>query len=130
MGTGIPRLPGGGSDVFSWFPFIGNVVTGGGAALLLSPAWFFWRACTTCYAVTDRRAIVVRRGLLGGTSCESYGPPALQQMFRRQWAARRGDLIFDERTVGSGEHRRTIRHGFLSVDRVAEVENLIRRELL
>lgn len=117
------------------FPLIGCAIIAVGGLLLLSPVWFYWQARRTVYAVTAQRAMVVRRGVLGAASCESYGPEKLGQMFRRQWSARRGDLVFEEMVLpigarGAPDGVRRIRRGFLSLDGVAEVEDLIRRELL
>jgi hypothetical protein len=123
-------LPAETSPVFGWFPMIGVVIASAGGLLMLAPLWLAWRAGRTCYAVTNRRAIVLRRGPLGGGSVESYGGPELNRMTRRQLFGRRGDLIFEEQLISNAQGVCRRRRGFLFVDGAAEVEDLIRRTLL
>jgi hypothetical protein len=102
---------------------------------------FRWRSAKgTCYALTNRRALVYKEGLFGPTR-ESYSPVEVAQMRRCDaWVFEEGgDLIF--RTVQvlttsfnqrTGSHRsvKTTHYGFLAIADVKEVERLVRETLI
>jgi hypothetical protein len=117
---------------------------------LFNPATYYH----ACYVVTNRRAMLFERGVLGvepgnfnfaGTRCKSYLPHDLLALERRKNAqvAGAGDLIFEyifavgkgagsypgtDGTVTSGPQR--IARGFYYLDQAEEVEQLIRTTLL
>jgi hypothetical protein len=99
-----------------------------------------WRAARrTCYALTNRRALVYKEGLFGPTR-ESYSPLEVAALKRSDsWAVRgSGDLIFrtvqvvsTSRTRGvSRSSVKTTHYGFLAVAPVGEVERLVRETLI
>jgi len=94
----------------------------------------------TCYALTNRRALVYKQGLFGPTR-ESYTPLEVAGMRRSDsWLFRgSGDLVF--RTVyvvkssgvstGVGQRSvKTTHYGFLALPQVREVEKLVRETLI
>jgi hypothetical protein len=116
-----------------------------GLMLLLSPLWIYVsrrrRRARTCYALTDRRALVWEPGG-GGTKLHNYDLDKLRSLKRVERGAGTGDLVFEEYlftyqvTVhGQGGHSHqetrvgTGQRGFLDVARVREVEKLIRQQL-
>jgi hypothetical protein len=99
-----------------------------------------WRtARRTCYALTNRRALVYKEGLFGPTR-ESYSTLEVSAMRRSDsWlAAGSGDLIFQtvqvvstSRTRGvSSTSVKTTHYGFLAVAQIGEVEKLVRETLI
>jgi len=102
-----------------------------GGILLLAPLAFTVHAAGTCYAVTNRRAMILIRYPLAGTSVASYSSAQLGGMTRRQFSSRRGDLVFEEEVIRFRRYtRRPRRRGFLAVDNPAAIEDLIRRTLV
>jgi hypothetical protein len=106
-----------------------------GIFFLFSPVWLRKQARRTVYALTDRRAVVWAAGWFGTQTVYSYGPGSLQRMLRTERADGAGDLVFEEFvTYGTDSHgartATTNRRGFLAVDRVRELEDLVRRTLL
>ena len=126
-----------------FFPIFGLIFVVVGAGLVTSPFWMMRRARNTCYALTDRRAIVWEAGWFGTVRVFSYTPNALGKMYRQERGDGSGDLVFEEvvsvgsnyvshgaRGGGSWQTRTTITpRGFLAIPRVREVEDLIRRTL-
>jgi hypothetical protein len=92
--------------------------------LLGSPLWFYRKGQRTCYALTDRRAIVVQP-VSFRIEMRSYTPDGLLSISRRERRDGAGDLIFAE--VRTEDQVR--REGFLAIDRVREVEDLLRKTL-
>jgi hypothetical protein len=120
---GISKVKGGSFP--SWFPILwGGMFVVVGAALLLSPAWAFWRATRTVYAVTDLRAILIvatwRRTIY------SFVGQHLVDIHRVEDDAGRGDIVF-HREARSGNRRDSYYDvGFLGIERVREVEDSLR----
>jgi hypothetical protein len=114
------------------FPLFGVPFVLIGLGMLSAPYWLGRSAKRTCYAVTDRRAILWRVGWSGAVEVRSYGPNELTRIRRIEYPDGVGDLVFEELiTVGrDGDRTGTTRHGFLAIDGVREVEELIRRALL
>jgi hypothetical protein len=117
------------------FPMFGLPFIVIGLGLLTSPYWHYRRALRTCYALTDRRAIVWEAGNFGSVTVRSYEPGALTAMERVEYADGSGDLVFEEvRRVWTGSKGRrrtsTERRGFLAVDDVRTIETLVRKALL
>jgi hypothetical protein len=112
----------------------------GGACCVGVPFYRWKMAQGSCYALTNRRALVYRQGLFGPTR-ESYSPTEVAQMRRSDsWVfPGGGDLIFctvvivtTSHSPRTGSSRSVSRkhYGFLSVARVQEVEKLVRQTLI
>jgi hypothetical protein len=120
---------------FSCFPLFGVPFVLIGFAMLGSPVWAYRRARRTCYAVTDQRAVVWSAGWLGSVEVRSFRPADLGSMTRREYADGSGDLIFEEfvttsRDGDGGVHSHRLERGFIGIDNVREVEEVVRRALL
>src|SRR5262249_34904107 len=96
----------------------------------------------TCYALTNRRAVVWEAGWFGTVRVYSYTASALGKMQRRERADGSGDLVFEEivsvgsQYVSQGQHgghwqtsTSVTARGFLAIERVRDMEDLIRRTL-
>jgi hypothetical protein len=104
-----------------------------GLWLLTYPYWRWREAERTCYALTDRRAIVWQAGMFGAVTVRSYGPEALGRIHRTEYADGCGDVVFEQVTSQHGDSEdppTETRQGFLAIPNVREVEELIRRVLL
>jgi hypothetical protein len=140
-----------GGEVFG-FVFAGALAVIGGAFLIptfVSPA----TTCRFCYAVTNRRALLVEISLWQrGAVARSYLPQQLLGLERRDHAtvpgagdlifeyefiipgntfnARTGSLIQPTTTGGVSNAPQRVPRGFLWIDQVREVEDLVRTTLL
>ena len=117
------------------FPLFGLPFVLIGLGMLSSPYWLKKRAGRTFYAVTDQRAILWEASWLGSTEVRAYDGEKLDRMRRVEYPGGEGDLIFEEFiTYGrnSDGHRTSNikRHGFMAIDGVREVDELIRQALL
>ena len=102
-----------------------------GLLLLSSPIWAARNTSRTRYAITDRRVILCEAQIFSGLEIRSYPPDALRFIVRNQRGDGSGDLIFEEiRTRNNDGNRRVIRRGFMAIDDVRGVENLLRATLL
>jgi hypothetical protein len=124
----------GGGGLFACFPLFGLPFVVVGLGLLTSPFWLRQQAKRTCYALSDRRAIIWNAGWFGSVEVRSYGPGQLTRIRRVEYPDGCGDLIFEELiTFGSDSdgHRttNTRRYGFMAIPRVHEVEELLRKAL-
>lgn len=135
-GFGGPNgAPGGFGLIFSCFPLFGVPFVLVGLGMLTSPFWLRRLARRTCYALTDRRAIVWQARWFGGVEVRSYGPQDLTRLRRVEHADGSGDLVFEEIvTFGHDRHGHrtsgTRQYGFLAIDGVRQVEELLRKALL
>jgi hypothetical protein len=142
---------GGGNRVFGCI--FGGVLTGIGLLCLL-PGKSMAKSFPSCYAVTNRRAMLVEMSAfaLGGPAVQSYQPQQLLGMERRDHESvpGAGDLIFEQvfALAGNNINQKTggflqqgpgvglsnapqrVARGFLSLDHVGEVEDLIRTTML
>lgn len=121
--------------LFSCFPLFGLPFVAIGLGMLSSPYWLRRQARRTCYALTDRRAILRQAGVFGSVDTRSYEPAALGRIHRREYAGGCGDLVFEEvvsfgRDSDGDRTTNTTRYGFLAIEEVREVENLLRTALL
>lgn len=116
------------------FPLFGVPFVLVGLAMLSSPFWAGRKAKRTCYALTDRRAILFEAGMFRSVEIRSYRPAELAKMFRREKADGSGDLVFEEqiqvRVVNNNRTVRTQDRGYLGIDNVREIEGLVRKALL
>jgi hypothetical protein len=126
--------PGGFGAFFTCFPLFGVPFVLIGLGMLSSPYWMYRRARRTCYALTNQRALVWAAGWFSGIEIRSFRPSALGKMARREFSDGSGDLIFEEffsvsrNSDGDMRSQRTER-GFLGIENVREVEELVRKTL-
>jgi hypothetical protein len=114
-----------------WFALFGVPFVVIGLGMLTAPLGVWRKARQTCYALTDRRAIVWEPGLFGSVRVRSFGPEHLGALSRVERPDGSGDLIFEEFwTRHRRSHHTVQRSGFLAIDRVREVEEMIRKTLL
>lgn len=96
-------------------------------AVIATPFWAGHKASRTCYALTDRRAITFEPELWHGLRVRSDLPDNLRDFWRTERGDGSGDLIFKEIKGYSSEgFPNIIRRGFLAIDDVRAVEDLIR----
>jgi hypothetical protein len=111
-----------------------------GAVCLVVPFYRWKMAQGTWYALTNRRALVNKKGLFGPTR-ESYSPAEVAAMRRSDsWIYKGGgDLIFRSVTVVTRSYNtrgrsstsvRTTHYGFLALANVKPVEKLVRETLI
>jgi hypothetical protein len=85
----------------------------------------------TLYALTDRRAITWVPEYPAKVAVKSFYPPDLRSVYRKESPDGSGDLILEEATTpGPKGVPATVAKGFLGIDRVREVEQLVRDTLL
>jgi hypothetical protein len=105
-----------------------------GIGLIASPVWLRRRARNTLYVLTDRRAIVWEPGWFGAIAVRSYTAAGLGRMSRIECSDGSGDLVFEEvltiSSTSEGTHSHTTRRGFLCIDKVREIEDMVRQTLL
>jgi hypothetical protein len=123
------------AGLFMCFPLFGLPFVLIGLAMFASPWWAARKARRTCYAITNRRAIIWDAGWWGRMEVRSYEPSGLGRIVRTEYADGCGDLVFEEivsygRDSDGDRTSRTIRHGFLAIENVREVEDLLRKTLL
>lgn len=122
----------GGFPLFGLFmPCFGLPFLLAGLAIMFSPLWLKRMGRKTCYAVTNKRAFIVQPHWFGGINVRSFDDAALSEMRRTEFDDGSGDLIFEEYyTYGRKGHRQHHEIGFFGIDRVRDVEQLIRRVIL
>lgn len=113
-----------------FFPLFGVPFILIGLAMFSAPYWAARRLKRTMYAITDRRAIILAPGWSGSRKVRSFTPAALASIERTERSDGSGDLIFEEYTQRRGSSTHTIRHGFISVPRVRDVEDVLRKTLV
>lgn len=122
-GFKVPDFSEGG---FAFFPLFGLPFLFVGLGMLASPLWKMRSAKRTIYVLTDKRAILFTGGLK--THIRSFSPDQLQDLTRKQHADGSGDIVFKKEISNYQQHNnmpvKTI--GFLGIDKVKEVEELIR----
>jgi hypothetical protein len=134
QGTGTLPAPTKGSGTLPVLLLVGSLCFMG------VPLYRWKMAQRSCYALTNRRALVFRQGLFG-PSRESYSPAEVAQMRRGDsWLFEAGgDVIFRTVTVVRTSYNRrggastsvtTTHYGFLAIARVREVEKLVRETLI
>jgi hypothetical protein len=100
-----------------------------GVGLIVSPLWLRAIARKTVYALSDRRAIIWQPSWFGRVTVQSFTAAGLGQMSRTERQDGTGDLVFQVYTTGFGEDAQTVRRGFMGIDRVRDVEQLVRNTL-
>jgi hypothetical protein len=98
-----------------------------GPALMLSPAWYFFEAKRTSYAVTDRRAVIDLIGLLPVRTSVPLGRIALIQARPRGGDTGHVHFLHIDDPGPEVQLIKTIhREGFVAVSDVCRVERLLR----
>ena len=103
---------------------------------MTAPLWMPKRIGRIVYALTDRRAIIWEPGWFSGQyTVRNYTREGLGRMYRTDRADGSGDLVFEEfytQSSNSDGNVSTTRNqrGFLGIDRVREVEELLRLTLM
>ena len=115
---------------FVLFPLFGLPFLLIGLGMLTSPFWMAKRAARTVYVLTDQRAIVVAGKVFGGVTVQSFEPARLTSITRNERPDGTGDLIFEQFTQRQGTGTTTVRRGFMGIDDVRQVEDLIHSTLL
>jgi len=111
--------------------FMGVVLLGAGGTLTVGAVIEDARTRRTCYALTNRRAIVWRPAQgTKGLEVRSFWPADLNTVYRIDRGDGEGDVVFHEVTIVVGAKPQTIRQGFLGVRHVRHVEGLLRQTLL
>jgi hypothetical protein len=107
-----------------------------GGYMMTAPLWMPKRIARVVYALTNRRAIIWEPGWFRGQyTVRNYTREGLGRMYRTDRADGSGDLVFEEfytqssNSDGNVSTRRNQR-GFLGIDRVREVEELLRLTLM
>jgi hypothetical protein len=93
------------------------------AFMLTAPLRARWRAGRTCYVLTDLRAVIIEPRLLTDHSVRTFPPEALALTQCKERPDGSGDLVFRNQKTRFGMPEPV---GFLAVESVREVENLVR----
>ena len=132
--TGIMGLvghtAGGLAGLLVIFPLFGLVFLLVGLGMLTSPLWLRGQRKRTLYALTNQRAIIFAGRLFGGLSVASFEPQRLTAMQRNQQTDGSGDLIFEQYVQRINRGPSTVSVGFMAVENVQHVEELVRNTLL
>ncbi len=106
-----------------------------GGSMATAPIWMPRRIRRITYALTDRRALIFDPNWFGqGYTVRSYQPSMLGRMYRVDRGNEAGDLVFEEYYTTSRDSQgfysaRKQRLDFLAIDRVRDVEELVRLTL-
>ncbi len=114
----------------SFFPLFGLPFLLVGLGMLTSPYWLGRKAVRTVYVVTSQRAIIFTGRVFGGVNIQTFMPDRLTSMTRNERADGSGDLIFEQFQQRAGSGTTTIRRGFMAIEKVHEVEDIILTTLL
>lgn len=129
--SGVPPVVG---TAFSLFALCGLPFLAVGAVMFTMPIWRRVIAGKIIYAITDRRAIAIGPEAWRGTVTRSFAGERIANVVRAERSDGSGDLVFEEfvshSTSSDGTSRQITRRGFIGVDRVAEVERILRQTLL
>lgn len=108
------------------FPLFGVPFVAVGIGMLTSPIWMRKAAERTLYAITDRRALIVRRSVFGRTTVNTFEPSRLTSTEHAHNPDGSGDIIFDSTSwMDSDGDRRHRRIGFIAVPDIRQVIPLI-----
>lgn len=115
------------------------------AIVLFLVLWHRRQAFRTCYALTDRRALVFLPSLVGKLRLENYFPEQLRQArFKRSWlfGPEAGDWVFRQKTTVKAKHftsqgirqpwrdevsREVKSYGFVMLRQALAIEPLLRQ---
>lgn len=117
------------------------VALGAAALAYLAPRGRVRQAARGWYAVTDRRALVFEVPLFGGAgTLTPYEPDVLRRMWvqKSRWLSAGGDVVFRTKVTitttvserSEKTEKSTTHYGFLGVEHVEAVRDLIERVIL
>ncbi len=114
------------SKVAFLFPLFGLPFVLIGIGMLLAPVWLCRQAKKTVYLLTDRRAVIIRGGR--SFSAESFTWDRVRNREFRESSNGSGDIIFERRIISKSSRGQSsqMEVGFLGIDRVREVETLLK----
>lgn len=120
--------------LFSFLPCCGVPFLLMGIWILLSPLRQWRAARRTCYLLTTKRAVICEPGWGKLMLVKNYQRHMLRNLRTVEYPDGSGDLIFEEflsvETETNGiQTSQPVRRGFLDVERVRELEALVRRTL-
>ena len=129
-----------GADALGCFPLFFCLFTipfmAIGGYMLCAPIWMPKRIRRILYALTDRRAILWEPYFFGsGYTVRNYTREGLGRMYRVDKRDGAGDLVFEEyfttstNSNGMSSTQRNQR-GFMAIDRVREIDELVRLTLM
>jgi hypothetical protein len=117
-------------SAMAWaFPLFGVPFILVGVGMLTSPFWGRKAAGKLVYALTDRRAIIFRRGLRNTISVRSFDSTKLTDLTRNERPDGSGDLIFTRDVTQTSDSNFSRDVGFLGVRDVRKVEKITRDSL-
>lgn len=96
-----------------------------GVGFLSSPAFGAMRASRTLYAITDRRAIVVEKGLLAEASIRSFEGVQIRLPRIVLHKNGSGDIVLQERIIRHGDETHVHEVGFYGIESVLEIQALL-----
>jgi hypothetical protein len=110
-----------------FFPLFGLPFVLIGFGMLSAPLWTRRGSRKTAYALTDRRALIIRIGLRGRITVTSLEPSRLSRLERAENRDGTGDLVFERAiSYGNDNTSRTTVTGFIGIRDPKQVEDLIR----
>jgi len=130
FGMDFPAIGNGGGPfqfVQLIFPLFGLPFVLIGLGMFSAPYWAYRAAKRTVYALTDRRAIIIKGGFWKSLTVKSYEPRLLNEVERKQYADGSGNLLFTINYTRNNDGDRTMTHeGFYAIENVKQVEELLR----
>jgi hypothetical protein len=113
-----------------FYPLLGLPFVAVGFWMMTSRRRAYIRAQKTCYALTNKRVIILSVGRFGSIKSRSFGPGDVRGMRVSELADGSGIIIFGPAQLEQrGQFRQFAQRTFLGVWDVREVANLIRQTL-
>lgn len=113
--------------VSTLFPLFGIPFVLAGLGMLLSPVWTYLKARSTCYGLSNQRALIIRNW--PRKRIDSYGPAEMNTLTRADHGNGNGTIIFREevstRWTRSGTSTDRKRIGFYGIKDARRVEGEI-----
>ena len=107
-----------------FFPLFGLPFLLIGLGMLSTPWWNYRSAFKTLYAITDRRAIIIKQGISSNT-IRSFMPDDLYDLEKVEKRDGSGDILFGSREgMASNNNGRAL--GFFGVDDARSAERMLR----
>ena len=120
------RIPDPRQGMFFFFPLFGVPFILVGLAMLSSPFWALRKARQTFYVITDRRALLIEGG--SKTTVRSIEPERFKDLVRHQRADGSGDIVLQRQVFRDSDgDQQTFEIGFYGIEKVREVEKLLRK---
>ncbi len=107
------------------FPLFGVPFILIGIGMLSSPLYVYWKALTTVYVITNKRAITFDGGW--STTIQSYFPENLKEIYRKERRNGTGDVIITRRSWRDSDDRQQIEElGFWRIKNPKNVEQMLK----